>query len=191
MRVFLRWPLPIADLYMASVIEAVGVVIPARNQADTIAQCILSIFAANSYAGWRNSLWIVVVADACRDRTVKVARDAVGAFGELLEVSVQSGATARGIGAGTVLEHFHHKPRHSILLADTDADACVSRDWIDMQLERQNAGVRSIAHPAYIAAETAAFPAAILPTSPNTILPFTRRCVRQPAMDSNATIAAS
>ncbi|HWY96778.1 MAG TPA: glycosyltransferase [Steroidobacteraceae bacterium] len=142
---------------MASVIEAVGVVIPARNQADTIAQCILSIFAANSYAGWRNSLWIVVVADACRDKTVKVARGAVGAFGEVLEVAVQSSATARGIGAGTVLEHFHHKPRHSILLADTDADACVSSDWIDMQLKRQNASVGSIAHSTYIAAETVAF----------------------------------
>jgi glycosyltransferase involved in cell wall biosynthesis len=143
---------------MASVIEAIGVVIPARNRADTIAQCILSIFAAHSYAGWRNSLWIVVVADACRDRTVKVARDAVGAFGEVLEVAVRSSGTARRIGAGTVLEHFHHKPRHSILLADTDADTCVSRDWIDMQLKRQNAGVGSIAHPTYIAAETAAFP---------------------------------
>jgi hypothetical protein len=149
--------MPIAELHMSSVIEAVGVVIPARNQADTIAQCVLSIFAANSYAGWRNSLWIVVVADACRDRTVKVARDAVGAFGEVLEVAVHSSGTARGIGAGTVLEHFHHKLRHAILLANTDADTCVSRDWIDIQLKRQNAGVGSIAHPTHIAAENVAF----------------------------------
>src|SRR5260370_18488640 len=105
------------ELYMPSVIEAVGVVIPARNQADTIAQCILSIFSANSYAGWRNSLWIVVVADACRDRTAKVARDAVGAFGEVLEVAVHSSATERGIGAGTVLDHVHNTLRHPISLA--------------------------------------------------------------------------
>lgn len=132
---------------MPSVIEAVGVVIPARNQADTIAQCILSIFAANSYIGWRNSLWIVVVADACRDKTAKAARDAVGAFGEVLEVAVQSGGTARRIGADTVLEHFHQKPRHAILLVNTDADTCVRRDWIDIQLKRQKAGVGSIATP--------------------------------------------
>ena len=132
---------------MASVIEAVGVVIPARNQADTIADCVLSIFAANSYSGWRNSLWIVVVADACRDRTVKVARDAVGAFGEVLSVAVQSRGTACGIGAGAVLERFHDKPRRSILLANADADTCVSRDWIDIQLKCQNAGVGLIAHP--------------------------------------------
>ena len=140
------------ELYAPSAIEAVGVVIPARNQADTIAQCILSIFSANSYTGWRNSLWIVVVADACRDRTVKVARDAVGAFGEILEVAVQSSGTARGIGASTVLEHFHHKPRDAILLADTDAGTCVRRDWIDIQLKRPNARVRSIAHPTNVAA---------------------------------------
>src|SRR5260370_32046161 len=109
------------ELYMPLAIEAVGVVIPARNQADTIAQCIFSIFAANSYAGWRNSLWIVVVADACRDKTVKVARDAVGAFGEVLEVAVRSSGTARGIGTNTVLEHFPQKPRHSIFLPNTDS----------------------------------------------------------------------
>jgi glycosyltransferase involved in cell wall biosynthesis len=119
----------------SSEIEAVGVVMPAQNHADTIAQCILSIFSANSYAGWRHSLWIVVVADACRDRTVKVARDAVGAFGEVLQVAVQSNGTARGIGAGTVFEHFHHKPRRAILLANADANTCVSRDWIDIQLK--------------------------------------------------------
>jgi cellulose synthase/poly-beta-1,6-N-acetylglucosamine synthase-like glycosyltransferase len=137
---------------------AVGVVIPARNQADTIAQCIHSIFAANSYVGWRNSLWIVVVADACRDKTAKIARDVVGAFGEVLEVAVQSSGTARGIGANTVLEHFHPRPQHAILLANADADTCVRRDWIDIQLKRQEAGVGSIAHPANIAAESVAFP---------------------------------
>jgi glycosyltransferase involved in cell wall biosynthesis len=135
------------ELYMPSVIEAVGVVIPARNQADGIAQCILSIFAANSYVGWQNSLWIVVVADACSDTTVKVARDAVGAFGEVLEVAVQSSATARGIGARSVLEHFHNKPRHAILLASTDADTCVRRDWIDIQFKRQKGWRRIVRSP--------------------------------------------
>jgi hypothetical protein len=140
------------ELYKPSAIEAVGVVITARNQADTIAQCIRSIFAANSYTGWRNSLWIVVVANACRDKTAKAARDAVGAFGEVMEVAVESSETARGIGVSTVLEHFHHKPRHVILLANADADTCVRREWIDIQLKRQPAGVGSIALPHTLAA---------------------------------------
>jgi cellulose synthase/poly-beta-1,6-N-acetylglucosamine synthase-like glycosyltransferase len=138
-----------------SALEAVGVVIPARDQADTIAQCILSVFAANSYTGWRNSLWIVVVADACRDKTVKIARDAVGAFGEVLEVAAQSRGTAHAIGASALLEHFYHKPCHAVLLANVDADTCVPRDWIDVQLKRQRAGVRSITPPTRTAAKSA------------------------------------
>jgi glycosyltransferase involved in cell wall biosynthesis len=136
-------------------LEAVGVVVPAHNQADTVAQCILSIFAANSRTGWRNSLWIVVVADACRDRTAKIARAAVGAFGEVLEVAVQSRGMARLIGTGAVWEHFYQKPRHAVLLADADADSCVPREWIDIQLKRQKADVGSIVQPARTAAKGA------------------------------------
>ena len=136
-------------------LEAVGVVVPAHNQADTVAQCILSIFAANSHTGWRNSLWIVVVADACRDRTAKIARAAVGAFGEVLEVAVPSRGTARLIGAAAVLEHFYQKPRHAVLLANAEADTCVPREWIDTQLRLQKAGVGSIVLPTRTAAKGA------------------------------------
>jgi hypothetical protein len=124
-------------LGFASRLEAVGVVIPARNHAATISQSIRSIFAANSYSGWRNSLWIVVVADACTDQTAKVARHAVGAFGEVLEVTARSLRTARRIGESTVLEHFRHQPRHALLLATTRADTHVPRDWIDILKDRE------------------------------------------------------
>jgi hypothetical protein len=118
----------------SSRIQAVGIVIPARNQSDTIAQCIQNIFAAHSHTGWRNSLWIVVVADACTDATAKVARNAIGAFGEVLEVAAGSLQTAHRIGASTVMDHFRHVPRHALLLTSTDAGAPLRRDWIDTQL---------------------------------------------------------
>jgi hypothetical protein len=121
----------------ASRMEAIGVVIPARNHAATISQCIRGIFAANSYSGWRNALWIVVVADACTDQTAKVARHAVGAFGEVLEVTARSLRTARRIGESTLLEHFRHQPRHALLLASTHADTQVPRDWIDILKDRE------------------------------------------------------
>jgi hypothetical protein len=93
------------------------------------------LFAANSHSGWRNSLWIVVVADACTDDTAKAARNALGAFGQVLEVSARSRQAAHELGAATVMEHFHDAPRHTLLLTSTEATADLPRDWIDIQLQ--------------------------------------------------------
>jgi glycosyltransferase involved in cell wall biosynthesis len=122
-------------------------VIPAHNQADTIAKCIYSLFAANSYAGWHNSLWIVVVSDACTDDTAKLARSALGAFGQVLEVSARSPQTAHRIGASAVLEHFQNVPRHALLLASTDATVDLRRDWIESQVRLSDAPIGLIATP--------------------------------------------
>jgi hypothetical protein len=118
----------------ATKIQAVGVVVQAHDQAGAIVKCILSLFAANSHSGWRNSLWIVVVADACTDDTAKMARNALGAFGQVLEVCARSGQAAHRLGVATVMEHFHDVPRHTLLLTSTDATADLPRDWIDIQL---------------------------------------------------------
>jgi hypothetical protein len=119
----------------ASKIQAVGIVIPAHTHAGTIAKCISSLFAANSHSGWRNSLWIVVVADACTDDTAKAALNALGAFGQVLEVSTRSRPAAHQLGAAIVVDYFRDIPRHTLLLTSTDATADVPRDWIDMQLQ--------------------------------------------------------
>jgi hypothetical protein len=79
-------------------------------------------------------LWIVVVADACTDDTAKVAREALGAFGQVLEVSARSRQAAHQIGSTTVMEHFRNLPRHTLLLTSTDATAELPRDWINTQL---------------------------------------------------------
>ena len=118
-----------------SKIRAVGIVVLAQNHCETIAKCIASIFAANSYSGWHNSLWIVVVADGCTDHTAKIARGALGAFGQVLEVSAGSWQAAHQIGAATVMEHFPDVPRHTLLLTNMDAAADLPRDWIDAQLQ--------------------------------------------------------
>jgi hypothetical protein len=118
-----------------SKIQAVGIVISAHNQAGAIAKCIASIFAANNHSGWHNSLWIVVVADACTDDTAKVAREALGAFGEALEICAHSGQVAHQVGAAAVMEHFRDVPRHTLLLTSTSATAELPRDRIDAQLK--------------------------------------------------------
>jgi hypothetical protein len=93
------------------------------------------LFAANSHCGWHNSLWVVVVADACTDDTAKAARNALGAFGQVLEVCTRSGQAVHQLGAATVMEHFRDVPRHTLLLTSTDATADLPRNWIEMQLQ--------------------------------------------------------
>jgi hypothetical protein len=119
----------------ASKIEAIGIVITAHNEGGSIGKCIHSLFAANSHSGWHNSLWVVVVADACTDDTAKAARRAVGAFGQVLEVSARSRQAAHRIGTAIAMEHFSNVPRHALLLASPDAAMELRPDWIDLQLQ--------------------------------------------------------
>jgi hypothetical protein len=122
-------------------IEAIGIVIPATNQSATIGKCIASLFAANSYCGWRNSLWIVVIADACTDDTVKTARDALGAFGQVLEICARSRQAAHELGADIILDHFRDVPRHRLFLASTDASADLPPDWVNRQIKSSQSPV--------------------------------------------------
>jgi hypothetical protein len=114
-------------------IEAIGIVICAHNQSSAIAGCIQSIFAACNHSGWRKSLWITVVADACTDATAKAARAALGAFGEVLEIAARCPKTADRIGVSAVMEHFHPMPRDALLLAGMDAGAKLRRDWFELK----------------------------------------------------------
>jgi len=75
------------------------------------------------------------VADAWTDQTAKLARDTIGAFGEVLEVTARSLRTACRIGESTVLEHFRNQSRHALLLASADADTHVPHDWIEILKE--------------------------------------------------------
>ena len=129
-----------------SKIQAVGIVILARNHSEAIAKCVSSLFAANSFSGWHNSLWIVVVADACTDDTAKAARNALGAFGQVLEICAHSRQAAHQLGANVVMEHFRHVPRHTLLLTSTDATAELPCDWIDQQLKCSESPVGLLSH---------------------------------------------
>ncbi len=124
---------------------SIGVVIPAQNEEATIEACISSVIRACEYSGCRHSLWIVVVADMCTDRTAGLARAAIGSFGQVVEARVRSAGSARRLGAKAVFEHFRTIDPRFIWLANTDADTCVSREWIDVQLNLANDGVTGVA----------------------------------------------
>jgi cellulose synthase/poly-beta-1,6-N-acetylglucosamine synthase-like glycosyltransferase len=124
---------------------SIGVVIPAQNEEASIEACVGSVRRACEYSGCRDSLWIVVVADTCTDRTANLARGAIGSFGEVIEARVRSAGSARRLGAKAVVDHFCTIDPRSIWLANTDADTCVSRDWIDVQLNLANDGITGVA----------------------------------------------
>lgn len=118
-----------------SKIEAIGIVVPTSNNVSEIAQCVAGLFAAVGRSGWHHSVWIVVVADACTDDTAKIARRALRAFGQVLEISARSRQVAHRLGASAVIEHFRHVPRHSLLLISRDASSDVPLNWIDQQID--------------------------------------------------------
>jgi cellulose synthase/poly-beta-1,6-N-acetylglucosamine synthase-like glycosyltransferase len=139
----------------------IGVVVPANDEAEHIGPCLTALhrsLKAIEHPGRRHHT--VVVADACRDRTVRVARTALAGWGEVVEVEVRSAGAARGIGVERLLEHLATSPRDRLWLASTDADTVVPVDWLIRQLELADAGAVATAgvvavdtfdgHPAHV-----------------------------------------
>jgi cellulose synthase/poly-beta-1,6-N-acetylglucosamine synthase-like glycosyltransferase len=123
----------------------VGVVIPAQNEELTIQRCIAHVLAAHDHCGRPAPLWIVVVADACDDATVRLARTALGSCGEVIEGSPRSPGSARRLGAAAVLDHFGQANAAHIWLANTDADTFVALDWLKVHLDHADEGVDAVA----------------------------------------------
>jgi cellulose synthase/poly-beta-1,6-N-acetylglucosamine synthase-like glycosyltransferase len=123
----------------------IGVVIPAQNEQQTIARAVQSAITAFEECANVAALWIVVVADACTDHTVAVAREAVHAYGEVIECQVHSAGTARQLGAKRVLHHFRDLALDRIWLANTDADTFVPPDWLALHLEYADEGETAVA----------------------------------------------
>lgn len=124
---------------------AIGVVIPARNEEQTIERCVYSVLIAHDALRQCGRLWIVIVADSCTDRTVESARMAVGGFGEVIECNVHSAGSARRLGVATVLNHFGGISPSHIWLANTDADSHVPANWLHTHLEFAKSGETALA----------------------------------------------
>jgi cellulose synthase/poly-beta-1,6-N-acetylglucosamine synthase-like glycosyltransferase len=110
------------------------VVIPAQNEELTIRRCLRSVLDSFSWSPRGGRVWVVVVADACTDNTVDIARVELGEDGEVIECGVRSPGSARRIGAAAVIQHFRQvDPRH-LWIANTDADSHVPVNWLDIHL---------------------------------------------------------
>lgn len=110
------------------------VAVPARDEAESIRECIRSI--DRSAAQVPIPVLVVVAADSCTDRTFHVAR---GTRTESCEVSVIKGSWGRAGAARAAAVHHGLQSlgadRGPVWIANTDADCVVSPQWLRVQLD--------------------------------------------------------
>jgi glycosyltransferase involved in cell wall biosynthesis len=124
-----------------SALEAISVVIPARNEEALVGACLRSVLDAVRFARRKDgdlpSVDILLVADSCSDATSSLARAHPGVSVET--VGFASVGAARSFGVATVLRRASVDPsRHWI--ANTDADSVVPENWITEQIAHADEG---------------------------------------------------
>ena len=137
----------IRDRSVPAVIAAVGVVVPARNEAALLGRCLDSIDAAARLVA-RDGLEVVcaVVLDACADASRAVAERALATHDAPHRDRLwerRSRSSGRHCGAS---EHFCviiRPPR--IWVATTDADTVVPKSWLSEQVRYADQGADAVA----------------------------------------------
>jgi Glycosyl transferase family 2 len=118
------------------VIAAVGVVVPAHNEEVLLTACLAALTRAAARIS-HCPVHIVVVADACSDRTAEQAR----AWGTtLIEIDARNVGAARATGMSELLRLTAQVPRRDVWLATTDADTVVPAHWLQRQLAYADLG---------------------------------------------------
>ena len=117
-------------------IRSVGVLVPAHDEQDLLPSCLASVRrAAQALRGV--PVHLVVVADACRDRTARVARRG-GA--SVVSIDAGSAGAARAAGAREVLRLTRPLDPATVWLATTDADTLVPSCWLRQQVRHAGEG---------------------------------------------------
>ncbi|WP_229052351.1 glycosyltransferase [Aeromicrobium sp. Leaf350] len=116
-------------------IDHVVVVIPARDEEATIAVAVDAVRTAAVNLPAPATVDVVVVADACSDRTVELASEA-GAH--VIVCDEGNVGAARALGCAWALDRAHDVG--ALWLALTDADSIVPADWLARHVEEARAG---------------------------------------------------
>ena len=121
-------------------IKAAGVVIPAHDEEDLLPSCLAAVWQAAGQLPV--PVHIVVVADACADRTAQRARS-LGAT--VVKIGARNVGAARAAGLGRVIRHTGNLDPAELWLATTDADTLVPRYWLARQAEYAAQGWEAVA----------------------------------------------
>lgn len=131
-------------------IRHVAVVIPARDEADTIEATIDSVEDARRQLPVGVSSTCVIVVDASSDATGAIIerRTRQPGDGRSSSIVVKTAhgcvGAARSVGCRVALAGSLHRPRH-VWLAHTDADTVVPGHWLVAQLELAERRVTAVA----------------------------------------------
>jgi glucosyl-3-phosphoglycerate synthase len=123
------------------------VVIPARDEAERIGECLLALARQETIGP--ESFETIVVLDGCRDATAEAARELAESEPCLRMhmvdlVEAQGVGRARRLGMDLACERLLSLGRGDGLIASTDADSVVAPDWVATQLELTRQGARAI-----------------------------------------------
>jgi cellulose synthase/poly-beta-1,6-N-acetylglucosamine synthase-like glycosyltransferase len=110
------------------VITDVAVIVPAADEEDTVADCLVALRAAAEKlrAARTAALRVVVVLDDCRDQTA----ECVATFSEVEVVPIARRCVGAARAAGTAHVLRTAVDVRGLWLANTDADSCVPADWL-------------------------------------------------------------
>lgn len=129
-------------------ITAVGVVVPARNERDTIVAAVHSVQTALRRLPSAVEYAVCVVADRCSDDTAERARATVTVVRNHDAVTV---GEVRAIGVRQVRRMLGHHNASRTLLLSTDADTVVPPDWAVRHVEYAESGAHAVAGEAVLA----------------------------------------
>ncbi len=140
-------------------LAAIGVVVPAHDEAERLPACLRALQRAVSHPGVSGTVVrVVVVLDACRDRSAEVvtaealrwpsaADDAphlpAGPVLRTLVTTANSVGAARAAGCAALIGEFAHLRPEAAWLASTDADSAVPGNWLAHQIGLHARGVQA------------------------------------------------
>jgi hypothetical protein len=129
----------------------VGVVIPANDEAASVAASVAAVRRAAAHpALGRSVVAVVVVDDSCSDSTGERAAAALGAGGTVIRVDACSAGIARRAGFLELCRSSEGLDADRVWLATTDADTLVDPDWLARQFgwwRRGACGVAGLVRP--------------------------------------------
>ena len=121
------------------------VVVPARDEQETIAACLRALAAQT--IGLEHFETIVVL-DGCRDATADVVASCAATSGLRVTTLIgpgQGAGAARRLGMDAAAERLFECGRPDGLIVCTDADSRPAADWLERQLAHARDGARAIA----------------------------------------------